>query len=285
MSALRALVVGSVTRDRISSQTGDWQALGGAPLHAAEAYAAKATPLTVVSAASEDLAGLAGTRFPAGTQLCWQQSAGSTIFDNRYLSDGTRTQSIVGIADMLDFSPDFLRDVDFVHLSPLHHDDLDVRWYQAGLRIGLDVQGLLRPSRIGPVVPELRRDLVALLPNVAVLKASEREWALVLDGVGCRESDLIRAHPGMEVLISNGHRGGRAISGDGRSYAWRILHPAEVVDPAVSTGAGDLFLAAYLVHRMREGRPFAAAIDGAAALTTRILLRRARASAACRLQP
>lgn len=281
-SGLRALVVGSVTQDRISSQAGVWEALGGAPLHAAEAYAAKGLPLTVVSAAPGHLASVAGARLPEGARLHWQQSATSTIFDNQYLCDGTRTQSIAGLAESLRFASHFLRDVGFVHLSPLHHHDLDLQWYHAGRRIGLDVQGLLRPSSIGPVTSELRRDFLELLPRVAVLKASEREWTLVLGALGCREAELLDAHPGMEVLISSGHRGGRAISGDGRTHLWHIQPAEAVADPALSTGAGDVLLAAYLVHRMREGRPFAAAVDSAAALTTRILLGRSRDAAVLR---
>jgi sugar/nucleoside kinase (ribokinase family) len=116
-------------------------------------------------------------------------------------------------------------------------------------RVALDGQGLARPGQTGPLV--LGRDYdPEVLRHVSVLKLAEDE-ALAL--VGEPDEDALRSLGVREVLVTLGSRGSLVLA-EGRLQAV----PARPVD-GDPTGAGDAFLAAYLVARAADYAPVAAA--------------------------
>lgn len=154
------------------------------------------------------------------------------------------------------------RSADLVHLGPLHRNDLhpDVAATLGGL-VGLDVQGLVREpgpdgTRIAPC-PELPR----YLRNVSVLKASEHELPVLLDGGDAQA--FRRRHRIPELLVTRGARGCTLLTDAGATDV-----PALPTEGSATVGAGDVFLAAYLLLRATRHAPLAAARK-AAAITAR----------------
>jgi sugar/nucleoside kinase (ribokinase family) len=105
--------------------------------------------------------------------------------------------------------------------------------------VAFDGQGLVRPARPGPLVLDADYD-PAVLRHITVLKLSDDEAAAL---VGDPNEDALRSLGVAEVLVTFGSRGSLVLA-DGK------LHqvPAQPVD-GDPTGAGDAFLAAYLVSR------------------------------------
>jgi sugar/nucleoside kinase (ribokinase family) len=140
----------------------------------------------------------------------------------------------------------------WLHVSPLARSDFPAETLAVlarGRRIMLDGQGLVRPSRTGPL--ELDGDYdPEVLRHVAMLKLAEEEAAAVVPDL--TEASL-RALGVPEVLVTFGSRGSLLYAG-GRLEEI----PARRVD-ADSTGAGDAFCAAYVAGRAGGFAPAAAA--------------------------
>ena len=115
-----------------------------------------------------------------------------------------------------------------------------------GRRLALDAHGLARVPRLGPLALDGAFD-PALLEHVAVLKLAEEE-ALAI--AGSTEPDALRALGVPEVLLTFGSRGALVVTPDA---AERVeAHRGPGLDP---TGAGDVFLAGYVLARARGSRP------------------------------
>jgi sugar/nucleoside kinase (ribokinase family) len=134
----------------------------------------------------------------------------------------------------------------WIHIAALSR----VEWPAATLaalarrhRISFDGQGLVRPDATGPLVldGDFDRDL---LRHIWVLKLADEEAAVVGD------VDALRVK---EVLVTHGSRGSTVYCGGTREFV-----PAHAVDRD-PTGAGDAFMAAYIVGRNAGFAPVGAA--------------------------
>jgi len=136
-----------------------------------------------------------------------------------------------------------LERVEWVHVGALARSDFPAATLAALARgrrkVAFDGQGLVRPARPGPLVLDADYD-PAVLRHITVLKLSDDEAAAL---VGDPNEDALRSLGVAEVLVTFGSRGSLVLA-DGK------LHqvPAQPVD-GDPTGAGDAFLAAYLVSR------------------------------------
>lgn len=124
-----------------------------------------------------------------------------------------------------------------------------------GRQLALDAHGLARVPRLGPLALDAAYD-PALLEHVAVLKLAEEE-ALAI--AGSIEPDALRALGVPEVVLTFGSRGALVVT---PGAAERVdAHRRPGLDP---TGAGDVFLAGYVLARAEGVDPVAAAHRGAA---------------------
>jgi sugar/nucleoside kinase (ribokinase family) len=124
-----------------------------------------------------------------------------------------------------------------------------------GRRLALDAHGLARVPRLGPLALDGAFD-PALLEHLAVLKLAEEE-ALAI--AGSTEPDALRALGVPEVVLTFGSRGALVVTAD---TAERVeAHRRPGLDP---TGAGDVFLAGYVLSRAEGIEPVGAANRGAA---------------------
>jgi sugar/nucleoside kinase (ribokinase family) len=156
--------------------------------------------------------------------------------------------------------PQAWRVADVVQLGPLHPDDVrpETAAVVRGLR-GLDVQGLVRQP--GTAVLRACAALPAFLAHADVVQASEAELEPVLAGESVTR--FMARHAVPELLVTRGARGVTVLLAGGAAHDVPAV-PAEAGATAdAKAGAGDVFLAAYLLARARGAHPVAAA--GAAA--------------------
>ncbi|UCF90385.1 MAG: hypothetical protein JSW39_19090 [Desulfobacterales bacterium] len=159
---------------------------------------------------------------------------------------------------------------DMLHLGPLHPADIEDRALKRLNRpeafIVLDVQGYLRRPINKIVYPGVSRQLARALAAARVVKANEGELNLIQDFYKTQLAALMERFQIEEFIVTLGKQGGvvRAIrNGETRYEAAPIQ---SLSDP---TGAGDVFLAAYVISRFWQSKNIPDACAYAAKLAAR----------------
>src|SRR5712692_3092834 len=175
-------IVGSLALDRV----GDRQPrIGGCPFYGARALRALGAPAIVVAkCAAPDRPTLLPPLIRLGLPVLWRDSTATAAFSFCYDGEG-RQMVVEAIADP--WTPDELELplARWVHVAPLARSDFPPETLAAlarGRRISLDGQGLVRPARTGLLEPNADYD-PDLLRSVSILKLSEDEAELLLDGL------------------------------------------------------------------------------------------------------
>jgi sugar/nucleoside kinase (ribokinase family) len=163
-----------------------------------------------------------------------------------------------------------VNDVNCVHLGPLHPKDIDIRAINSlktlSLAVVLDVQGLVRRIEDGNVYPAVSKHLSDALHVSQIVKANEHEYAGILDYFQTDLPTVMRRFQIREFIITAGARGG--IVQETGATAVSYTAPAVKIK-GDATGAGDIFLAAYVVKRLLEQHSIADACRHAADLAAR----------------
>ena len=240
------------------------RALGGTVLYAARTYIDLGADCRVLtSAAVRDHRPIADA-FPDSVERIVLKSDATTAFENTYSPDQRRAQRVPALARTLPFSRDALADVDFVHLGPLHPNDLDDEWYRCDVvPLALDLQGLTRAVQGREICAAADPRLSDILPRCAWLKGSLREWQLVEEGGMGKVDEIAKSS---ERLVTRGIEGGTVLTPSERE-GWEAAPPIPHCDP---TGAGDVFFASYL-HERALGASSGVAARAAARYTSAFL--------------
>jgi len=251
-TAPSVVVCGNVTLDRTPSGL----VPGGPAYYAGQAWRALGAEVRVLTSTGAD--------YPAdalrGVETHVLQAASTTVFQNHYGADGTRTQRVEAQASAL--SPQAIpaawRRPDVLHVVPVL-SEVDPAALRAALRprlTGLCAQGLVRVVGPDGTVTQPPWDPpAALLSAVDAVVLSEDD----LRGQGDLLERLVRAVP--VVAFTRGARGCDIIV-RGRTATRVGVFPVEEVDP---TGAGDVFAAGFLFAMAQGAPPPEAARLGAAA--------------------
>lgn len=269
--APRILILGSVSLDH-PAEPGDPIRLGGVPTYGGIALARTGLAVRAVArAARADRAAIGAALARGGVGVRLVPSARTTAFRNDYDAAGHRTQRLVARAAPLRWAH-AAADVAWathVHLGPLHGadlaDDLVAGVAASGRPVSLDVQGLVRSARLGPVEVVGSPRLAAALSAATVVKAAEEELAAVEGFLGAPLAALVERFGLREVVVTAGARGG-TVWVEGRRFPYDAVPVAGRVDP---TGAGDVFFAAYLAARLAGGAAVDEAARAAAAVAAR----------------
>jgi len=193
-----------------------------------------------------------------GVETLALESRETTTYANDYSGARSRHElramsDPIGPADV----PESWRHADVVQLGPLHPWDVlpETAALLRGFK-GIDVQGLVRVP--GPGGTRLRpfAALARFLEHVDVVQASERELPAVLDGDSLEH--FVARHAVREMIVTRGPRGATVVTPDGVTDV-----PAHPVRGSAQVGAGDVFLASYLLLRARGEGPTAAAAGAA----------------------
>jgi sugar/nucleoside kinase (ribokinase family) len=257
-------VVGNLSRDLVE---GAGPRVGGAPYWSAKALSELgADAVLVVKCTDSDRRVLAPPLLGLGLRVVWLPASSTAAFSFRYSGD-RREMTVDALGDpWTPHDASFAGAVHWVHVGALARSDFPAETLAqlaGGRTLSFDGQGLVRPSRTGPLELDAAYD-PEVLRHVSILKLAEEE-ARVL--VGEPSAEALRSLGVPEVVVTLGSRGSLLLA-DGR------LEPVEVrpVEDADPTGAGDAFAAAYLVSRAQGHAPLEAARE-ATALVERLLRR------------
>lgn len=228
-------LVGNLARDLLP---GTPPRVGGGPYHGARALQRLRVPARIVVRCAEaDRAALLPPLVRLGTPVRWVPGSSTASFSIAYDGD-RRVMQVEALGDAWrpEDLPALPPAVRWVHVAPLARSDFGPETLAAigrRRRLSLDGQGLVRPARIGPL--ELDGDFdPELLRHIWTLKLADEEAEAIGD---------VAALPVREILVTHGARGSTLYLGGRREEI-----PARPLrgDP---TGAGDAFMAAYIVAR------------------------------------
>lgn len=256
-------LIANLALDRVNR--GPWTC-GGCPTFAPYAFARlQARGMINAACAEDDLAKFRALASEASVSFRFKRAAATTRFDLNYSGEFGDTRSMVLHTIGHDWSEadidDLEIDSEWVHLAPLLRSDFSAatvaRLAARGHRVAYDGQGLVRVPRLGELTLDARYD-PDLLGHLAALKLSEDEAAVVaLEQGRARALDRLSGIP--ELLLTHGSRGAEIRVGGTLSR----VAPDQVVADVQTTGAGDVFMVAYLIGRARKLAPPAAGALGA----------------------
>ena len=159
---------------------------------------------------------------------------------------------------------------DHIHLGPLHPDDLDRDLYplvqKSRATVSLDVQGCVRQIIGGRVIERASDILPDALRCADCIKADRGEYDLMLGALEMDVEDLMNEFELREVVVTEGLEGGFVVERSGNVTPYAAVQIATAAD---SAGAGDVFMAAYLVFRLHERRTVAESSRYAAEVAAR----------------
>ena len=240
-----ALLLGSTSRDLDLATPEAPPRPGGSVLYAALALARLGVTTRVVTrVASADADLLLAPLRAAGVSVHALPSTHTTTYANDYRA-AVDHHELRAVSDPLSASdvPTAWRDADVVQLGPLHHDDLraGIATGVRGFR-GLDLQGLVRvPAGTGAA--RVAPDLAVQLAGIDVLQASEPDLPIA---AGDASPDAFRRrHAVGELVLTRGARGATIHTDTGIVD----VPGAPAVERRFPVGAGDVFLAIYLLAR------------------------------------
>jgi sugar/nucleoside kinase (ribokinase family) len=203
------------------------------------------------------------------------QTQFTTFFKNMIDDEGKRSQKILQQAASINREQvnENLKDVDFVHLGPLYPTDIDARAIELidPLKhfVILDVQGLVRAVKNKIVYPAVSKSLPAAMRVAHIVKANRREYKSLIAFFRTDLLGLMRQFHINEFVVTAGHKGGFVQT----ERAGQISYPAaKVTSNEDPTGAGDIFLAAYVIGRFLKQRSIADSCKYAAKLAARQIM-------------
>lgn len=204
-----------------------------------------------------------------GFPIVWQPAETTIRFSFHYEGD-QRIMSIDALADpwttadVEGWAGDAIAGADWVVVGALNRGDFPLETMAAlsarGHRLIVDAQGLVRRAAVGPLVSDGRVDR-AIFHHLTALKLNDEEALQLCGGI---DPDSLSSLGIPEVILTLGSQGAVILS-DGK--ATRV--PAVPVDgPVDPTGAGDMFLMAYGVARLRGEEPHAAGLAASRFVST-----------------
>ncbi|MDY6838176.1 MAG: PfkB family carbohydrate kinase [Thermodesulfobacteriota bacterium] len=273
-SCFDVCVVGHVTEDILTAAQTTTSLPGGTAYYTAMALKRLGLNVAVVTkGAKEDRDYLLHELLAKKISVFWEEGDSTTVFENTYSGEdlGARTQTLKAMG-----TPFGAKDVAKIrarafHLGPLFREDIPLQVVEKAAKqtktVSLDVQGMVRPARLGPVIQQAWPDKEKWLGLVHVLKANAQE-ALILSGRKDAEkaAAVLASFGPREVVITLGGRGS-IVYADGTIYRIPSFSPRKLVDP---TGCGDTYAAAYLCKRLKDASPGEAGRFAAATATLKL---------------
>ncbi|MGL6278386.1 MAG: PfkB family carbohydrate kinase, partial [Gaiella sp.] len=261
----RAAIIGNLVLDEVA---GAPPRPGGAVFYCGRALRllhAAADVVLVCRCAEQHRALLLPAVEELGFPVVWRAAERTTRFAFHYEGD----RRIMQLHDNGDpWTPDdvdgwvadAIGDAEWVLVGALTRDDFPhatlAQLVDRGHRVVVDAQGLVRYGTLGPLRSDGLVDR-AVLDDVTVLKLNDEEADLLAGG---HEPEHLRALGIAEVVLTLGSQGAVVATEDGVTR----IAAVPVEGPVDPTGAGDSFLVAYLLERLRGATPEAAGTSASA---------------------
>ncbi len=256
------IVVGHLTYDLIVNPGKERsKALGGVVTYTAIAAARLGAKVGIVTKVGADFREKDLDCFKkANVDLKGLRVAGAdtTVFENVYDEHGQRTQRLLRCAEKIEVTdvPQEYFSSRCFHFGPVFHEvsyDVIKFVHNKGILTSLDVQGYCRRRR-----DNLSIDLCAwekareVLPYVDVLKCDEAEAEMITNESDVDKAALILNDLGSKiVLITQGGKGS-ILCHDGEIKSIPTVSAERIVD---FTGAGDTYIAGFIVEYLQTGKP------------------------------
>jgi sugar/nucleoside kinase (ribokinase family) len=270
-------VIGSTTIDKIVLRDRSWFKIGGATTYAGITYSRHGIrTLAVTNIAKRDPEIVKKLRNEK-IRVYSEPTEETTHFIN-YLKDDNRRQKIIQRAAPISCRQllDKLKGVALVHLGPLHPTDIDIRAIKSLNRrhpyVILDTQGFVRTVKNEIVYPAVSTRLADALRISNLVKANNHEYKAIVDFYQVDLSELMRRFKISEFIVTSGKKGGfiKTIFGETVQYkGYKANKAAAAMSIEDVTGAGDIFLAAYVIGRILNRQMIADASQYAAKLVAR----------------
>jgi sugar/nucleoside kinase (ribokinase family) len=242
---------------------------GGCPTFAAVAFQAVGGNGRVVTRlAAEDEHIFAGTIERIGVPVTVLPAERTSAFGLRYFGE-RRVMTVDAIGQP--WMPADLQsaeiDTEWIHVAPLLRSDFPAGTLEylvdRGHCLAYDGQGLVRAAQLGPLTENGAYD-PSILSTLTVLKLAEEEAEVVAGGpFDAGTAERLRVP---EILVTFGS------AGCDLYVEGRVEHvpAAWAVTDVQTTGAGDVFMVAYVSARS-EGAPARASAERASAVVARML--------------
>ena len=251
------LIIGHITRDLVNGEI----RLGGTAVYASLLAKRMGLDTVLLTSFAADL----DLDILQGIEIINQPGKGTTTFKNIYNSTG-RTQFILETAPILnlDLIPQDIKNARIIHFGPVA-GEIPILAGESfpGSQIGYSLQGWLRTWDEGGQIesfdihiPRGRKPA----PGIAFLS---------LEDLDNQRSGLTRIRELFpQVVLTTGEMGAELYLNEQAEEVF--TEPAEPIDP---TGAGDIFAAAYLIAKIKQGRSHTEAARLANALAGISILR------------
>ena len=259
-------IVGSTTIDHIILENRRMMRMGGVTLYAGLAYHRLGLDPVIVSNLALPQPNLPDPFAPRHIRLIGDRSPTATVFVNDYRRDFQRQRLItaatpIGHQVMQQLDPA----ISWIHLGPLHPEDIVLdavrQFVTPAHRIVLDIQGLVRRISDTHIDHAVSPNLSPALYLARVVKANQVEIDTVLRRWKTTPEGLLKTFDIDELIITHGARGGIIYHGTDPPWGYRAAPAPAAADP---TGAGDVFLAAYVVARQFNRQSISSAAHEAA---------------------
>ena len=250
------VVIGSVTIDKIITEDRNFIKLGGVTTYSGITYSRLGIKSHIIcNLAARDLL-LLDKLYEENIVVYNGDSDQTTCFVN-YIRGDERYQEIPQRAKPIE-SGQIKTVMDRfagVHLGPLHPLDIEIEALNflgnSDLAIFLDVQGYTRMIKNEKVCPSVSEHLATGLSAAQVVKADGAEINAILDYYHMSLPAVMTKFKIQESVITLGPRGGFVQKQDGALFHYDAC---KIDAPVDSTGAGDVFFAAYIVSRFSEAK-------------------------------
>jgi len=264
-------VVGSTTIDKIIAENHSTTKPGGVTIYAGITYRRHGVPVFIVSNMAERDLEVLRILQAEGIRVFSSTSAFSTQFVNDIRGDN-RPQELLQQAMPIETGQlqPILNRIACLHLGPLHPLDIEAGALSAlqnsNLKICLDLQGYTRMVQNKKVYRSVSDQIIAGLALAHIIKANESEYKAILAFFRITLTELIHRFKIEECVITLGRKGGFVQNCRGEIFQYDAAVAKAPLDP---TGAGDVFLAAYIVSRFADNQNIPGACVYAAEIAAR----------------
>jgi sugar/nucleoside kinase (ribokinase family) len=264
-------VIGSTTKDKIVCGDLSEYKIGGVTAYAGITYSRHGIKTLAVTNIAKQDADIKKCLHQEKMMLCNRPTEATTHFINT-IDRSRRGQRLLQRAKPISRAQIIasVKDLSFLHLGPLHPSDIDIEAIKALSRMKLwvilDVQGFIRSVKNKVVYPVVSKHLDPALKISHIVKANQQEYRSIIDYYQTNLADIMTRFNINEFVVTSGQKGGfvRMVTGEKTRYDAAAVK--SIGDP---TGAGDIFLAAYVISRFLDRKTTAAACRYAAKLVGR----------------